>query len=47
MNGVTVEDAKEAMRLASNKLPIKTKFMIKADMAEDAETETDSGEEQA
>ncbi len=47
MNGVSVEDAKEAMRLASNKLPIKTKFMIKADMAEDAETETDSGEEQA
>ena len=47
MNGVSVEDAKEAMRLASNNLPIKTKFMIKADMAEDAETETDSGEEQA
>ena len=47
MNGVSVEDAKEAMRLASNKLPIKTKFMIRADSAADAETETDSGEEQA
>ena len=47
MNGVSIEDAKEAMRLASNKLPIKTKFMIKADAAVDAETETDSGEEQA
>ena len=46
MNGVSVEDARDAMRLASNKLPIKTKFMIKA-KADDAGTETDSGEEQA
>lgn len=29
MNGVSVEDAKEAMRLASNKLPIKCKFISK------------------
>lgn len=29
MNGVTFEDAKEAMRLAANKLPIKCKFIHK------------------
>ena len=29
MDGVTEEQAKEAMRLASNKLPIKTKFIKK------------------
>ena len=29
MNGVTRAEAKEAMRLASNKLPIKTKFLEK------------------
>ena len=29
MNGVSVEDAKEAMRLAANKLPIKCKFVEK------------------
>ena len=32
MDGVTVEQAKEAMRLASHKLPIKCKFMVKADV---------------
>ena len=30
MDGVTEEQAKEAMRLASNKLPIKCKFVVKA-----------------
>jgi ribosomal protein L16, bacterial/organelle len=29
MDGVSVEDAKEAMRLASHKLPIKCKFVAK------------------
>lgn len=29
MGGVTVEQAKEAMRLAANKLPIKCKFVVK------------------
>ena len=32
MDGVTVEQAKEAMRLAANKLPIKCKFVTKADL---------------
>ncbi len=31
MDGVTVEQAKEAMRLAANKLPIKCKFVVKED----------------
>ena len=31
MDGVTVEQAKEAMRLAANKLPIKCKFVCKED----------------
>jgi ribosomal protein L16/L10AE len=30
MDGVTVEQAREAMRLAAHKLPVKTKFLIKA-----------------
>jgi large subunit ribosomal protein L16 len=29
MQGVTEETAREAMRLASNKLPVKTKFLVK------------------
>ena len=29
MDGVTVAQAKEAMRLASHKLPVKTKFLVK------------------
>lgn len=33
MNGVTVEEAKEAMRLAGHKLPIKTKFVTKEQVA--------------
>ena len=32
MDGVTPEQAKEAMRLAANKLPIKCKFVKKADL---------------
>lgn len=38
MNGVTFEDAKEAMRLAANKLPIKCKFIHK-EITEAAEGE--------
>lgn len=30
MDGVSMEDAKEAMRLAAHKLPIKTKFLVKS-----------------
>ena len=37
MNGVTPEEAKEAMRLAANKLPIKCKFVAKAQAAEEGE----------
>ena len=32
MDGITEEQAKEAMRLASNKLPIKCKFVRKSDL---------------
>ena len=32
MDGVTPEQAKEAMRLAANKLPIKCKFALKEDL---------------
>ena len=39
MNGVTEEEAREALRLASHKLPIKTKFIKR-------ETEVVGGEEQ-
>lgn len=34
VDGVSREAAKEAMRLASNKLPIKTKFVARVDLAE-------------
>ena len=37
MDGVSEEIAKEAMRLASHKLPIKCKFVTKADQAETME----------
>ena len=37
MDGVTEEQAKEAMRLASNKLPIKCKFISKAQEAKEEE----------
>lgn len=33
MNGVSKEDAKEAMRLAAHKLPIKCKFVTKEEIA--------------
>lgn len=36
MDGISLADAKEAMRLAGNKLPIKTKFVTKAMMEEQA-----------
>ena len=35
--GVSEEAAREAMRLAANKLPIKCKFVAKADQSEDGE----------
>ena len=34
MNGVSEEVAREAMRLASHKLPIKTKFMVREESKE-------------
>lgn len=36
MAGVTIEEAKEAMRLAANKLPIAAKFVCKADLERSA-----------
>ena len=39
MGGVSLEDAKEAMRLASHKLPIKCKFVAKEGAAEQNEEE--------
>ncbi len=38
MDGVSEDVAKEAMRLASYKLPIKTKFMVKARLGETDES---------
>ena len=38
MDGVTEEVAKEAMRLAAYKLPVKTKFMVKAQAGETDES---------
>jgi len=35
MAGITEEQAKEAMRLAGHKLPIKTKFVKKSDMSQE------------
>ena len=37
MNGVSEEVAREAMRLASHKLPIKCKFVTKKDLADSTE----------
>ena len=37
IDGVTLEQAKEAMRLASHKLPVTSKFAIKSEMAEGGE----------
>ena len=46
MKGVTEADAREALRLASNKLPIKTKFIKREDIvAEAAEDNTEAGGE--
>lgn len=42
MNGVSEEVAKEAMRLAGHKLPIKTKFVTKAEL--EAENKQEGGE---
>lgn len=33
MEGIPVELAKEALRLASHKLPVKTKFVVRGDMS--------------
>lgn len=45
MQGVALETAKEAMRLASHKLPIKVKFVTKSDFPDHAEVSSESGEE--
>ena len=37
IEGVSEETAREAMRLASHKLPIKSKFIVKENVAEDGE----------
>ena len=37
MDGVDVEVAREAMRLAGHKLPIKTKFAVREQIAEEEE----------
>lgn len=37
IEGVTLEQAKEAMRLASHKLPVTSKFAIKSEMSEGGE----------
>jgi large subunit ribosomal protein L16 len=48
MAGVTEEDAREAMRLASHKLPIATKFVRKADeIAQAPDQVADAVEEEA
>ncbi len=39
MDGIPEETAKEAMRLAAHKLPIKCKFIAKEDAAADAAEE--------
>ena len=44
MNGVSEEIAKEAMRLASHKLPIKTKFVTRAQQEAEAAAQEKGGE---
>ena len=44
MNGVSEEIAKEAMRLASHKLPIKCKFVTKAQKEAEAAAQEKGGE---
>lgn len=43
LDGVTEETAREAMRLAASKLPVKTKFLIKAAETTPATEETSDG----
>ena len=46
MAGVTIDTAKEAMRLAGHKLPIKTKFVTRDDMPDHViETKTEKKDE--
>ncbi len=47
MGGVSEEVAREAMRLASHKLPIKCKFITKADAASDAAASEEAKEADA
>lgn len=47
MGGVSEEVAREAMRLASHKLPIKCKFITKADAADDAAASEEAKEADA
>lgn len=47
MGGVSEEVAREAMRLASHKLPIKCKFITKADAAVDAAASEEAKEADA
>ena len=44
MDGVAEEVAKEAMRLAAHKLPIKTKFVTKAQSIAQAKAQAEGGE---
>ena len=46
IGGVTEELAREALRLAAHKLPIKSKFIKKEEAAKPAETEELGGDEQ-
>jgi large subunit ribosomal protein L16 len=45
--GVSEEVAREAMRLAANKLPIKVKFVTKADFPQEESTSSSSSAEEA
>ncbi|MDF2563790.1 MAG: ribosomal protein [Massilibacillus sp.] len=44
MDGVTEETAKEAMRLAAHKLPIKTKFVTREQAQKQAQEQAEGGE---
>ncbi len=46
MNGVPIDVAKEAMRLAAHKLPIKCKFMSKADLEAELTTSATEAEKE-
>ena len=43
MSGITEEQAKEAMRLAGHKLPVKTKFIKRESVAEEITEEGGEG----